>query len=325
MRYKELQYPIKFHPILKEKIWGGKKLSKLFNKEGGDFIGESWELSAVEGNVSVVKNGTLQGKTLVQLISVYKDKLVGKNIFKTYGTNFPLLFKFIDAAQDLSVQLHPDDALAKKKHNSFGKTEMWYILQAEKDAKLILGLTKEISKENCLEFLSKEKIETVLKHKSVTRGDSFFIAPGTVHAIGSGIVLAEIQQSSDITYRLYDWNRVGLDGKPRQLHLEQALDAIDFNIKDPEIKYKDIPNTPVTLVSNPYFHVNKLLLSENYIRNVESLDSFVVYMCVMGSAAIMTKHFSENINLGETVLIPAVVKDVIIETKNAVFLEIYIQ
>ncbi len=325
MKNNKLLYPITFHPILKEKIWGGKKLSQLFNKpRKSDKIGESWELSAVNGNVSVVANGMLKGKTLTQLISLYDNKLLGKHVYEIYGHNFPLLFKFIDASQDLSVQLHPNDEIANKRHNSFGKTEMWYILQAEKESKLVLGFNTNIDKEQYKKYLLNGEIESILHYKKVKKGDSFFIAPGTVHAIGKGIVLAEIQQTSDITYRIYDWNRVGLDGKPRELHTQWALDSINFSGIHPKIDYTDVPNTIINLSSNEYFICNKLLLSKTINRNTEHLDSFVVYMCIEGKATITVGDFSQEIFAGETVLIPAITTELSIETSQAIFLEIYI-
>ncbi len=325
MKNKQLQYPIKFTPILKEKVWGGKKLSKLFNKtNGSDKIGESWELSAVSGDESVVSNGELKGKSLPTLVKTFKEALLGKHVYKKYGTNFPLLFKFIDASDDLSVQLHPDDILAQKRHKSFGKTEMWYILHTENESKLVLGFKKDVGKREYEKNLDAGTIKSIIQYEKVKEGDSFFIAPGTVHAIGKGIVLAEIQQTSDITYRIFDWDRMDLDGKPRELHTSLAVEAINFNPKDPRIHYKNRLNNPVTLHSNAYFHTSKLILTQTYKRAIKPLDSFVVYMCIKGEAIISTDEFLEKIKTGETVLIPASVDNLQIKTTDATFLEVYI-
>lgn len=320
-----LNYPIKFTPILKEKVWGGNSLSKLFNKETtSEKIGESWELSAVPNNISVVSNGVLKGEKLTSLIQKYTYNLLGKYVYNKFGDTFPLLFKFIDAAQNLSVQLHPDDLIAKKRHNSFGKTEMWYIIKAKKNAKLVLGFNKLLSKETYLKLIENGEIENVLNYQRVKPGDSFFIAPGTVHAIGEGVLLAEIQQTSDITYRIYDWNRKGLDGQLRTLHIKDSLDVINFDLNNPKIYYKDLINKPVSLVKSPYFITNKLNLTKTLSRDLKTIDSFVVYMCLKGQATIETSTNETLIVAGETVLIPAQLSEISIKTNQATFLEVYI-
>lgn len=324
-KQKALNYPIKFIPILKEKVWGGNSLSKLFNKKAdSDKIGESWELSAVPNNISVVSNGILKGKKLTTLIQKYTYNFLGKKVYTTYGETFPLLFKFIDAAQNLSVQLHPDDLIAKKRHNSFGKTEMWYIIKAKKVAKLILGFNKALTKDTFNKIVKSNKIETVLNFEQVKSGDCFFIKPGTVHAIGAGILLAEIQQTSDITYRIYDWNRKGLDGQLRPLHVTESLDVINFNTKDYKINYTDINNKPVLLVNNPYFTTNKLNVTKTINRDFRAIDSFVVYMCLKGKATIKVQNNETPVYAGETVLIPAQISELQIKTSQATFLEVYI-
>lgn len=317
-------YPLKFTPILKKKVWGGSKLNHLFNKNGQGKIGESWELSGVSENISLVENGTLKGEALVQLIENYKIDLVGEKVFKTFGTTFPLLFKFIDASQDLSVQLHPDDTLAKQRHNSFGKTEMWYIMETDEDARIIVGFNQKIDKDLYLKHLSENKITDILHFEKVKKGDSFFIAPGTIHAIGAGVVLAEIQQTSDITYRVYDWDRPGIDGKMRELHNDLALQAINFKDTDSKLDYLSNKNTNNLLCKSPYFETNKLILTKNFKRNLAQIDSFVVYMCVEGNATLEMQGFSETINKGETILIPAIFKELKINTKAATLLEVFI-
>lgn len=317
-------YPLKFEPILKEKVWGGDKLQTLFNKNGGDNIGESWELSGVSGDVSVISNGDFKGKSLNWLLETYKENLVGERIFKQFGTTFPLLFKFIDARETLSVQVHPDDRLAKERHNSFGKTEMWYIMEAEEDAALILGFNKKISSEEYAQLLSEKKLASVLNNEIVQRGDAFILTPGIVHAIGAGIVLAEIQQTSDITYRIYDWDRPDKNGKLRKLHVEETLDAINFESQSPRIEYEEKMNVPVQIGKTNYFAVQKLSLSKPIEKKLDFSDSFKVYMCVEGKLTLVSEGVEVPMETGETVLIPAMLENVKFNTHSATLLEVYI-
>lgn len=324
MNIDKLKYPIKFTPILKEKIWGGNKLNSLFNKAEKNNIGESWEISDVDNNISIVKNGLLKGLSLPQLISKFKGEFLGNHVYKTFGNNFPLLFKFIDAKEDLSVQLHPNDQLAKERHNSFGKAEMWYVLDSDKDAKLILGFHKKINQELYQKHLIENTLSEILHYIKVKNGDSFFIDTGTVHAIGAGVVLAEIQQTSDITYRIYDYNRPGLDGNLRELHTELAIDAINFESSQARLKYKDEVNTPVSLCETNYFKTNKLTISNTLNRDLKSIDSFIVYMCLEGEGTIIVDQYSEKFSKGDTILIPALIENVEIISTSAIFLEVYI-
>ncbi|MFA5299417.1 MAG: type I phosphomannose isomerase catalytic subunit [Lutibacter sp.] len=319
-----INYPIKFEPILKEKIWGGSKLISKFNKKSTlKNIGESWEISDVEGSVSVVSNGKFAGKTLRKIIETYKDKLVGKNNYANFGNNFPILIKFIDAKQDLSVQVHPNDELAKKRHNSFGKTEMWYIMQADRDSRLILGFKHEITSKKYLDLLEEKKIMSALNEVPVQKGDAFFIAPGTVHAIGAGIVLAEIQQTSDITYRIYDFDRVDKQGNKRELHTELAIEAINFSDKiETSHKYSTFINALNTVVKCEYFTTNFIHVVGEKELDYSKTDSFVIFMCVYGNATISIDEYSENLNFGETVLIPAATDKVVIASKNCKLLEV---
>lgn len=317
-------YPLKFEPILKEKVWGGDKLRTLFNKNGGDKIGESWELSGVSGDVSVISNGDFKGKSLNWLLETYKENLVGERIFKQFGTTFPLLFKFIDARETLSVQVHPDDRLAKERHNSFGKTEMWYIMEAEKEASLILGFKEKITPEEYSRLLSEKKLHTVLNHTLVQRGDAFILTPGTVHAIGAGIVLAEIQQTSDITYRIYDWDRPDKNGELRELHTEEALSAINFESQSRHLVYENRVNESVEIGKTSYFSVHKLTLSKPVERFLDFSDSFKVYMCVEGNLTVETHDFKVSMKTGETVLIPAALENVKFNTLSATLLEVFI-
>ncbi|MDN3725354.1 class I mannose-6-phosphate isomerase [Aequorivita sp. SDUM287046] len=317
-------YPLKFEPILKQKVWGGKKLKVHFNKNSEENIGESWELSGVDENVSIVANGPLKGKTINWLLENYNEKLVGEKTFKNFGNKFPLLFKFIDAHEDLSVQVHPDDLLAKKRHNSFGKTEMWYILEVEENGRLILGFNQKMTKQIYLDALSENRITDFLKSEEVKKGDAFILKPGTVHAIGAGVLLAEIQQTSDITYRIYDWQRLDTNGQLRSLHTDLALEALNFGPSNARIHYEDSNDNPAFIGKTEFFSVNKLNLSKNHVRNLEQIPSFTVYMCIAGAAMIETENYSERINKGETILVPAQLSEIKFITNSASFLEVYI-
>lgn len=319
-----LNYPLKFRPILKEKIWGGTKLVTKFNKKSiSKNIGESWEISDIEGVVSIVSNGNLENISLRELLSTYKSGLIGKNNYANFGNNFPLLVKFIDAKQDLSVQVHPDDELSKIRHKSFGKTEMWYIMQADENARLILGFKESITPKQYVSLLEEKKILSVLNDVYVRTGDAFFIETGTVHAIGAGVVLAEIQQTSDITYRIYDFDRVDDEGEARELHAELAIDALNFSSKiDVERDYSKEKNTLNSVVKCDYFKTNFLPVIGAIELDYSQTDSFVIFMCVEGSAEISIFDNSEIIEFGETMLIPAIADKVIIASDNCKLLEI---
>lgn len=321
-----LNYPIKFEPILKEKIWGGDKLREILQKKSNkNNLGESWEISGVKGDISVVANGSLKGKNLNDLLEKYQEKLLGEKNFQTFGAEFPLLIKFIDAKTDLSVQLHPHDKIAKERHDSFGKTEMWYIMQADEGAEINVGFKKSISKEEYLEHLNSGKITQLLNFEKVKKGGSFFINTGKVHAIGAGVLLAEIQQTSDITYRIYDWDRVDDEGKPRELHTDLALNAIDFEKKeDFKREYTSVENHSTNIASCEYFTTNFLPVNGSISKNYSHLDSFVIYMCVEGEAEVSIGENSERISMGETLLIPAENNEVKISAEAAELLEVFV-
>lgn len=322
-----IDYPIKFRPILQDKIWGGSKLRDILNKDTKrEQVGESWEISGVEGHISVVENGDEKGKSLKDLISEYKGKLLGERIYQEFGNDFPLLIKFIDAKTDLSVQLHPNDELAKQRHNSFGKTEMWYIIQADKGSKLNIGFNKDLDKREYLEYLENGKITELLNFEEVKKGDSVFINTGKVHAIGGGVLLAEIQQTSDITYRIYDWDRVDAEGKGRDLHTALALDAIDFEKKnDYWLNYEELENESSEIASCEYFTTNFLPVKGEIEKDYSSLDSFVIYMCVEGKSRISVGDNSEELKKGQSILIPAAAEKVKLTAKEAELLEVYIR
>jgi mannose-6-phosphate isomerase len=323
-------YPLKFIPVYLDKIWGGNRLKTLLGKAFSPLpnCGESWEISAVEGNVSVVDNGFLKGNNLTELVEIYMGDLVGDKVFKKYGIEFPLLFKFIDANDDLSIQVHPDDELAKTRHNAYGKTEMWYVLHAERGALINSGFSRPVSREDYLKSLENGKLPEILCYDEVEPGDVFFIPAGRVHAIGKGILLAEIQQTSDVTYRIYDYNRKDSEGNTRELHTELALDAIDFSyMEDYKTKYTTEQNKSTEIVSCEYFTTNLLQFSEKLEKDYNQLDSFIVYMNIGGRFSIQYEDGEELVEQGETVLIPASLETFRLNplTEEVKTLEVYIK
>jgi mannose-6-phosphate isomerase len=320
-----LLYPLRFDPILKNKIWGGKKLNKMFHKSStSPNVGESWEISDVEGDTSIVSNGPLKGNDLKKLLETYKADLIGSKNFERFGLKFPLLIKFIDAKSDLSVQLHPNDKLAKERHNSFGKTEMWYVMQADPGSKLIVGFNQKVTPESYLQHLEAKTLTDILNFDAVSTGDTYFIEVGRIHAIGGGVLLAEIQQTSDITYRVYDWDRVDAAGNSRELHNDIALEAFDFNMPDNfRVSYEQQKNHSNEMVSCPYFTTNLIPLNGS-INKQNTMDSFLIYMCVEGQALIETDTHSEYLETGQTLLLPASIEKFKVSGSNAKVLEVYV-
>ena len=312
-------YPLKFKTIFKDKIWGG---SKIKNVLGRDFsplpnCGEAWTISGIEPESSIVSNGVLKGNTLNELIEVYMDDLVGGKVFTAFGQEFPLLVKFIDAEKDLSIQVHPDDKLAEQKHNCNGKTEMWYVIDADKGSKLNIGFNRPMNKQLLKEHIANNTIEDVLHFVPVQSGDAVFIPSGKVHAIGKGILLAEIQQSSDITYRMYDYNRKDETGKLRQLHIEDALEAIHYQDTNNElISYSKQQNSTNNIVSSPFFSTNFIDFDKPVEKIYTGIDSFVIYTCLSGAAKIICPQAEETIRLGECILMPASIESAIIQPKG---------
>jgi mannose-6-phosphate isomerase len=320
-------YPLKFEPILKDKIWGGSKLKNIFDKPAlTDKLGESWELSGYEGDESVVTNGFLAGNNLQELIEIYMGELIGDQIYETYGLSFPLLFKLIDANENLSIQVHPGDEVAAERHNSYGKTEMWYVVDADKGAELIIGFSEDCSRDTYLEAMDADKVEDFLQKVPVAKGDVFFIPAGLVHAIGKGVVVAEIQQSSDITYRIYDYKRTDDNGMERELHTAQALDVINFAAsKAPKTNYNARINEVTPLVNCEYFTTNVLRFNQNINRHYASIDSFVAYMCLEGDFVIEFENVKTIVKKGDTVLIPACIDELsLIPDKEVCLLEVYV-
>ncbi len=321
----KILYPLKFNPILKSKIWGGQKLKSILNKQSdAKNVGESWEISDVDGDTSIVSNGALEGKSLRYLLETFGSDLIGNKNYQVFGDKFPLLIKFIDAKEDLSIQLHPNDKLAAERHNSFGKTEMWYTVQADTDSKLIVGFNQDMTPEKYLSHLKDNSLTEILNFDSVKKGDTYFIEVGRVHAIGAGVLVAEIQQTSDITYRVYDWDRVDDQGNARELHNDLAIDAIDFNMPNNfRVNYSKEQNTPNSMVSCPYFTTNYIEVSGT-IKKENIKDSFYIYMCVDGKAKITAYGKTEYLNKGETLLLPASIESYEIQAEKAVLLEVFV-
>jgi len=319
-------YPLKFKPILKDKIWGGPGLRKVLGKEASDSAGESWEISGVEGDISVVENGFLEGNSLPELAEVCMGDLLGDSVYEKFGVEFPLLIKFIDAAEVLSVQVHPDDALARLRHNSHGKSEMWYIIESDK-GELIAGFNRELDKEQYLKYFKEGKLKEILNHETVAPGDIYFMPAGRVHAIGAGVLLAEIQQTSDVTYRIYDWDRTDAEGNPRELHTDLAIDAIDFSYHSSyHTPYQALLNSTIPTVDSPYFTTSVIQLDQPVEKDFNMIDSFVIYLCVEGSVGITYPGGAESIRKGETILIPAELKNLaIVPTEPSTLLEVYIK
>jgi mannose-6-phosphate isomerase len=321
-------YPLKFETVLKEKVWGGNALVTRFNKAptGSLHIGESWELSGVADNQSVISNGFLAGNNIEELIEVYMGDITGDTIYENFGNEFPLLIKFIEAREDLSIQVHPNNDLAKKRHNAYGKTEMWYILECEKGSKIYTGFKDGITKEIYEEAVSNGRIEDLMNVENVDAGDAFFTPAGRVHAIGSGIVLVEIQQTSDITYRIYDWNRKNSGKEKRELNTDLALDAIDFNQAGKnKIRLDPVLNKTLNLVNCEFFNTNIIVFNIAIDKEYYFNDSFVVYICLEGEFSICWDSKTEKVTKGEIVLLPAMIKEVTLKPFNETrLLEVYI-
>ena len=332
-------YPLLFKSNIYSKVWGGNLLKTLKGISDGDTtpMGESWEISAVPGKESVVANGSLQGRKLNELVTEYKEELIGRTVYDMYGDKFPLLIKFIDAAKDLSIQVHPDDEMAKKYHDSFGKTEMWYVMDTKPGAKLYSGFKSQISKYEYGKRIEDGSICDVLASHDIKVGDVFYIPAGRIHAICSGTLLAEVQQSSDLTYRIFDYNRPGLDGKPRALHTALASEALDYKVEDDyRTHYTHKINHPVMLAGNRFFTVKLLEVNRAFHRKLYKYDSFVVYMCLEGSSDIVIRSWKGDepeikqvhLTKGMSCLVPACVADMDVVPNNengmSKLLEVYI-
>jgi Phosphomannose isomerase len=302
-------YPLKFQPIYKEKIWGGNKIVKRFGRKNtsSEKIGESWELSAVEGDDSIVTNGYLEGNSLSELVEIYMGDIVGDKVYEKFGDEFPLLIKFIEANDKLSLQVHPNDEVAIERHHSYGKTEMWFVLDNEPDAELIYGFRAKTSKEEFRKALETNTFEKLLNIEKTQAEDVFYIPAGKLHALGRGLLVVEIQQTSDVTYRVSDWGRTDQNGKERELHIDLALDVIDYSAETTgKVPYKKNKNHPVLLVESSFFKTNLIEFDQELTIDYNLIDSFVVYICIKGTAFIVQDSGkSTKIKAGETILIPA--------------------
>ncbi len=321
-------YPLKFKPIFKDKIWGGNKIQSVMNMNFAPLpnCGEVWVLSGVDENETEILNGWLTGNDLNEIVEIYMGDLVGEKIFLRFGNEFPILVKFIDANDWLSIQVHPDDELAAKRNEGMGKTEMWYVLQADEGAELISGFKKKIAKEEYLQHLENKTLKSILNFEKAKSGDVFYIPAGRVHALGPGLLLAEIQQTSDTTYRIYDWDRIDVAGFSRELHTELAVEAIDYNVyKDYKTEYEDKANETVKLVESPYFTTNIIHLTQAIKKDYSELDSFVIHLCVEGEFDLKYEDELVTVKKGEALLLPAIFEEVeIYPLGEAKILEVYI-
>ena len=320
-------YPLKFKPVIKGKIWGGDTLAKLYNKRQNALpnIGESWEISGVQGDLSVVANGFLAGNNIEELIEIYMGDITGDAIYEKFGNEFPLLIKFIEAKENLSIQVHPNDDMSKKRHKAYGKTEMWYVLENKSDAKIYTGFKNGVTKEDYAEAVKTGSVPHLLNVEKAEKGDVFFTPAGRVHALGAGVTLVEIQQTSDITYRISDWGRQ--ETEKRELHTDLALDALDFAETQKREKISITPKLNVfeNLVDCNFFTVNTLKFNESVNKNYYFNDSFIIYICIDGELKISGNNSTEKITKGETILLPAMIKEVIFEpVVESQILEIYI-
>ncbi|MCA6073263.1 type I phosphomannose isomerase catalytic subunit [Fulvivirga sedimenti] len=305
-------YPLRFNPIFKEKIWGGRKLHDILHKKCGDIgkCGESWEISTVDNNISVVAEGPLKGKRLDHLIHEYRSALLGKKVYARYKDEFPLLIKFLDAQDDLSIQVHPDNQLAWERHQQMGKTEMWYIIQSDPGSTLITGFNQPLDKEKFQSMLETGRIEEILNRETAEPGDVFFIPAGRIHTIGKGILLAEIQQTSDVTYRIYDFDRTDDMGNKRELHVEQSLEALDFMLYDQyKTRYVNLRNEENTIVDSEYFTTAKLWLDQPIHLGINR-QTFRILIILRGSLKLDWQDDHMSASMGDVILIPASMKEI---------------
>jgi len=328
-------YPFKFKPRHFHKLWGGHTIAKWYDDVPADYenVGESWVMSDIEKYPTEVANGSHAGDLLQDLIEVYMDELVGGKVYDTFGVQFPLLMKFIDAADDLSIQVHPDDDYALENEHCMGKNEMWYVLPSPDDASIYLGWTQEMNASLIHAAITNGSLARYMREYKVRAGDVAPIPAGTVHAMRRNTIVAEIQENSDITYRLYDYNRVGNDGKMRPLKLDKALQVMDYAPNPAAVVTHPEPaeNGVANIARTPYFTANVMQLDHAVQRDYAPLDSFVAFMCVEGSATITALDSESDdravrFRLGEAVLVPASLNDIVIEPDGSCkLLEIYME
>lgn len=312
-------YPLRFHTIFKDKLWGGHKIKTILGKDFSPLpnCGETWELSAVTGNVSIVANGDLSGRPLNDIIKEYKQAVVGNRVWESYGADFPLLIKFIDAADDLSIQVHPDDTMAAALHNSKGKTEMWYVLSADPGAQLNVGFSKPVQPDEYANAVASNNLAPLLNMETVQAGDIFYLPAGRIHYIGKGILLAEVQQTSDITYRVYDFDRVDAEGNKRELHTDLAQKALDYTVYDHyKTDYTPKKNEPVSVVQSPYFTTEVISINQNLTLNYSNQDSFRILIVTKGNGHLRYADTALDIKMGDVVLLPAVLPVVELQPRS---------
>ena len=306
-------YPLLFEPNLHTVVWGGNQLRPYKGLTPSDEpIGESWEVSAVPTSTSIISNGLWQGRDLVSVIEEHPEAILGKAVNARYQGQLPLLVKFIDAKKDLSIQVHPNDEMAMREHGKMGKSEMWYVIKADKGAHLYAGFKQEIQVEEYCQRIADGTITDVLADHQVKAGDVFYLPAGRVHAICGGILLAEVQQSSDVTYRIFDYNRPGLDGKPRELHTALAAQALDFHVEaNYRTDYPEMINKATHIIDTPYFDVRVMEVSKSFHRDLRKYDSFIITMCIEGDCVIHVRSTGDEILLkeGNSTLIPAAIAD----------------
>lgn len=313
-------YPLLFEPNLHSVVWGGNKLRPYKGLEPTDEpIGESWEVSAVPTSTSIIANGEWKGKYFISVINEHPDEILGKKVNEKYKGQLPLLVKFIDAKRDLSIQVHPNDEMAQRVHSKMGKSEMWYVIKADEGAHLYAGFKQEITPYEYQKRVEDGSITDVLADHQVKAGDVFYLPAGRVHAICGGILLAEVQQSSDVTYRIFDYNRPGMDGKPRELHTELAAQALDYHVLDNyRTEYVESSNKAIQIIDSPYFSVRVMQISKPFHRDLKKYDSFIITMCIEGDSKIRVRSTGEEILLkqGNSTLIPAAIADYDIIPQN---------
>ena len=306
-------YPFLFHPNLHTVVWGGHRLQVYKGLQSTDEpIGESWEVSAVPSSTSIISNGSFAGRDIISVISEYPEDILGKAVNKKYHGQLPLLVKFIDAERDLSIQVHPNDEMAQREHGKMGKSEMWYVIKADEGSHLYAGFKQEITSEEYQQRIADGTIIEVLADHQVKAGDVFYLPAGRIHAICGGILLAEVQQSSDVTYRIYDYNRPGMDGRPRQLHTELAAQALDYHVEENyRTEYVDNPNKAIQIIDSPYFDVRVMEISKPFHRDLRKYDSFIISMCIEGDCKLCVRSTGDEILLrqGSSTLIPAAIAD----------------
>ena len=322
-------YPLKFNPIFKDKIWGGRKIKEVLGMDYGPLpnCGELWLLSGIWDEQSTIANGDFEGDEINDLVETFMGDLVGESVFDKYGEQFPLLLKIIDANDWLSVQVHPDDELAEKRGLGNGKTEMWYVMQADENAELVMGFNREMTRMDYVKVMENNTLRDVLNYEQVKSGDVFFIPAGRVHALGPDIMVAEIQQTSDTTYRIYDWDRINEAGMSRELHIPQSVEAIDFGIPEHyKTEVPDVMNKTVPVVDCQYFVTNLLQLQGEMEKDYSNLDSFVILIALEGNFSLKWENGAIFVNQGECVLIPNLIKKVAIRAeKYCKLLEVYCQ